>query len=98
MPTDELKTLADDGFLYLATPFFCSLLLVSVKAFQQLNVQHSRYILVPPTSIVYAFAEVLLVYRMATAQSIWIAVPIAAGSAIGCVVAMLLHSRLRKKI
>lgn len=95
--TDQLQQLTGDGFLYLATPFFCSLIYVFGRSIQQLNVQHSKYLLVPPTSLAMAFVEVALVYRMAHCESYWIAVPIAAGSAIGCCVAMLIHSKIRGK-
>ena len=48
--------------------FFASLVLIAMRAFQQLNVQHNRYMWVPPVTAAMAVCEVLTVTEIVTPQ------------------------------
>lgn len=75
--------------------FFAQLLFVFLKAFQQLNVQHHRVWWVVPTSVLMATAEVVCVVEIIRQRTLWLAIPMGLGGGLGCLVAMLIHRKLR---
>lgn len=75
---------------YLAA-FLISAVYVGLKAAQQLNVVHGRFLAVWPTSLCLAAAEVHLVVLMVTQGSGLVFLPIGLGAATGCTIAMKLH-------
>lgn len=77
--------------------FGSSFLFIFLKAFQQLNVVHSAYLMVVPTSLLMAVCEVYVVVAAAHNGWGWIVLPIGLGSGLGAVCAMYLHERMRKK-
>lgn len=86
------------GFLRARTMlmlFLTSFAFVSLKAFQQLNVQHDRRLWIVPTSMLMALMEVTLIVGIVKSDSIYSAIPIGAGASLGCLVAMEVHRRLR---
>jgi hypothetical protein len=81
------------GLLAFASSFWFILL----KAFQQLNVVHNNYLLVPVMSLLMALAEVFIIARVAEVGFGWIVLPIGLGSGIGGMAGMYLHGRMRKR-
>ena len=79
------------------TLFFTSLLFIALRAFQQLNVQHDRYLWVPPVTMMMAVVEVLSITTIVKAGTLYAAVPIAFGGVLGAWFSMWLHKRLRKE-
>jgi Na+/melibiose symporter-like transporter len=77
--------------------FSASFVYIGLKSFQQLNVQHGKYLLIVPTSLLMAFAEVTVVVGVVKADSIWAAVPIGCGAGLGCMIAMMTHRRMVRK-
>ena len=82
--------------LYL-TLFAATVLGVSAKAAQQLNVQHHRLSWVPPVSYAMAFTEIVIISQVATAGG---SIPLlvaamGTGGWVGCIIAMELHRRFR---
>jgi len=75
--------------------FLASFMFVMVKAFQQLNVQHDKFAWVVPTSMTMAVCEVFVIANIAHNGWGWIVIPTGLGSGLGCVVAMVIHRRLR---
>ena len=69
---------------------------VGLKAFQQLNTVGGHYKLVIPVSYCMAVCEVLIVLSVVKAATIWAAVPMGTGGALGACVAMYLHRRYVK--
>jgi hypothetical protein len=82
--------------MHAASLFAASLVFVGLKSFQQLNVQHGKYLLIVPTSLLMAFAEVTVVVGVVKADSIWAAVPIGCGAGLGCMIAMLTHGKITR--
>lgn len=78
------------------TLFITSLIFVGLRSFQQLNVQWDRFMWVPPTSACMAVVEVLTVTTIVKAGSLWAAIPMGMGAAIGCILSMLIHRRMRR--
>lgn len=77
---------------------FCtSLVFIAMRAFQQLNVQHHRYLWVPPVTAAMAICEVLTVTAIIKTGSLTAAIPLTAGGVLGCWFSMWLHKRLREK-
>lgn len=76
--------------------FLTSFAFVALRAFQQLNVQHDRYLWVPPTTALMAVCEVATITAVVRSNSMWAAVPMAIGGILGCWLSMRLHRRLRK--
>ena len=68
---------------------------IALKAFQQLNVQHDRYLSVPPATMGMAFCEVLAVVKVSQHATFWAAVPIGLGGILGCWFAMWFHKFMR---
>jgi hypothetical protein len=79
-----------------AVIFGTALAYVAGRAFQQLNVQHDRFWWVPPTTAMMAVCEVVSVTSIVRANSLWVVLPLAAGSTLGCWFAMWLHKRMRR--
>lgn len=77
--------------------FFTSMLFIALRAFQQLNVQHDRYLWVPPCTAMMAIVEVLSITTIVKSGSLWAAVPMAAGGVLGCWFSMWFHKYMRKQ-
>lgn len=75
--------------------FLSSLCFVSAKAFQQLNVQHDRYRWILPCSLVMGLMEVCGIW-LVVKTSFWVFIPLGLGGATGCVLAMVVHKRMRR--
>lgn len=79
------------------TLFFTALFFIALRAFQQLNVQHDRFLWVPPTTAMMALCEVVTVTSIIKIGELWAAAPLAAGGTLGCWFAMWLHKRMRNR-
>lgn len=77
------------------TLFFTSLLFIALRAFQQLNVQHDRYMWVPPTTFLMAVTEVLTITTVVKSGTLMAAIPMACGGVLGCWFSMWLHKYIR---
>lgn len=82
--------------MHAASLFAASLVFVGLKSFQQLNVHYDKYLLILPTSLCMAFAEVTLIVGVVKSDSLWSAVPIGLGAGIGCITAMAFHRKMRR--
>ena len=81
----------------IALAFLASLLFVGLKAFQQLNVVHSQYLAVMPTSMAMAACEVFVVANVARAGWHWpLVIAVGTGAGLGCCASMWIHKRTRK--
>lgn len=78
------------------TLFITSMTFIALRAFQQLNVQHDRYLWVPPVTMMMAVVEVLTITNVVKSGSLWAAAPMALGGVLGCWFSMWLHKRMRK--
>lgn len=78
-----------------ALTFCVSFAFVALRAFQQLNVQHSRYWWVMPTSMLMAVCEITIVTQLVK-TGLALAIPLGLGAGLGCIAAMQLHNYLRK--
>lgn len=83
------------GMIY-TTLLLTSLAFIALRAFQQLNVQHDRYLWVPPTTALMAVCEVTTITNIVHLKSLTAAMPMAVGGVLGCWFAMWLHRRMRK--
>lgn len=80
----------------LITVLLANFLFIGLRAFQQLNVMHSRYQWVLPTSTLMAFCEVFVIAQIAiNGFTIPIVLAIAIGGGTGCMLSMWLHSKAR---
>jgi Na+/citrate or Na+/malate symporter len=79
------------AWLLLVAASFC---LVSLRAFQQLNVIHSKWLWVPFGSVGLAFAEVAVVINVVSIGYIAILF-VAFGGVLGCWTSMYLHKKFR---
>lgn len=77
--------------------FVTSMVYIAMRAFQQLNVQHDRYLWVPPVTALMAVCEVFTVTSIVKASSLFAAIPLTAGGVLGCWFSMWLHKYLREK-
>jgi uncharacterized membrane protein YfcA len=77
--------------------FVTSLVFIALRAFQQLNVQHDRYLWVPPTTLGMALCEVTSIATIVKIGSWHAALPMAVGGVLGCWAAMYAHRRLRNE-
>ena len=77
--------------------FFSSLVVIAMRAFQQLNVQHHRYMWVPPVTAMMTVCEVLTVTGIIKASSLYAAIPLTFGGVLGCWLSMWLHKRMRER-
>lgn len=73
--------------------FLASTIYIATKAFQQLNVVGGHVFWVIPTSYLMAFMEVLIISKIAMTQSVWTAIPLGTGAALGCLFAMWMHKK-----
>lgn len=78
--------------LYLNTFLF-----IALRAFQQLNVSHDRYLWIPPVSMAMAVCEIVTITKVVALGSYWAAIPMGVGGFTGSWFAMWLHKRLRKE-
>lgn len=74
--------------------FAVSCLFVFIKAFQQLNVVHDKYLWVMPCSMLMALCEVFVISMIAVKQEWWLFIPMGIGSALGAMFSMYLHKRI----
>lgn len=77
--------------------FLASMVYIAMRAFQQLNVQHERYLWVPPVTALMAVCEVTTLTSVIKASSLFAAIPLACGGVLGCWFSMWLHKYLREK-
>ena len=77
--------------------FFSSLVSIAMRAFQQLNVQHDRYMWVPPVTVLMAVCEVLTVTAIIKASSLYAAIPLTFGGVLGCWLSMWMHKKMRER-
>lgn len=77
--------------------FATSLAFIALRAFQQLNVQHDRFLWVPPTTACMAVCEVTSIGAIVKVASLWAAVPMAIGGVLGCWAAMWFHKYMRER-
>lgn len=77
------------------TAFGVSCFYIWLKAFQQLSVQHDKYLWVPPVSLCMALCEVTII-TLIVSQSFWVFIPVGLGGGIGCMGAMYMHKRMRR--
>jgi len=84
--------------LYLSV-FCCTGLYAGVRSFQQINVQHSRYALIVPTSIVMGALDVFLIVKAATngAAHPMLFLAYGIGGGIGSCIAVFLNHRFFAK-
>jgi hypothetical protein len=82
-------------WIVMAGAFAAAFLFVFLKAFQQLNVVHDKYVWVLPVSMLMAACEVYVTWQAATQGWGWIVLPIGVGSGLGAMTSMLLHKRIR---
>jgi ABC-type multidrug transport system permease subunit len=76
--------------------FFASLAFVGLKSWQQQNVTHEQYLLIPPTSFAMAFFEVYIIATVARSDGgMELVMAIGAGAGIGSMLATYLHKRMR---
>lgn len=77
--------------------FLSSLVFIAMRSFQQLNVQHDRYLWVPPVTAMMAVCEVLTVTAIIKASSLYAAIPLTFGGVLGCWFSMWLHKKMRER-
>lgn len=74
--------------------FLCSFAYVALRALQQRNVQHDNFLAIPFVSLGMAFGDVVLVVNISkTGFHLPLVLTMAAGSALGCMAAMIFHKR-----
>lgn len=79
-----------------AAAFFASFVFVALKAFQQLNVVHSQYLFVMPTSLLMACCEVYVIASVAKSGWGWIVLYVGIGAGLGAMFSMYLHGKVRR--
>lgn len=77
--------------------FLSSLVFIAMRAFQQLNVQHDRYLWVPPVTVAMAVCEVLTVTAIIKTSTLYAAIPLTFGGVFGCWFSMWLHKQMRER-
>jgi len=75
--------------------FFANFVFIFLKAFQQLNVMHSKYLWVVPLSLCMATAELFVIVKVIEVGFGWIVVPVGLGGGLGAMLGMYLHQRIR---
>lgn len=73
--------------------FLSTLVFVFFKATQQIQVVSGMYARVIPVSFCMALCEVLIVLNVVHVASLWAALPMGLGGALGSCAAMYLHDR-----
>lgn len=79
------------------TLFCTSIAFIALRAFQQLNVQHDRYLWVPPVTALMAVCEVVSITTIVQHGALTAAVPLAIGGVLGCWLAMWFHKYMRSR-
>ena len=78
--------------------FATTFIFVALKAFQQLNVIHKRYLLVLPLSFVMAATEVATISAISRTPNIehvaYLVHPIGLGGGLGCMLSMAIDDRI----
>lgn len=77
--------------------YFTSTLYIALRAFQQLNVMHERFMWVPIVTAGMAVMEVLTVTSVVSSGSLLAAIPLALGGVTGTWSSMWLHKYLRRR-
>lgn len=77
--------------------FVASLVFIAMRAFQQLNVQHHRYMWVPPVTAMMAVCEVLTITGIVKADSLYAVIPLTFGGVLGCWFSMWFHKYMRER-
>lgn len=75
--------------------FVASFAFIFLRAWQQLNVVHSKYVLVLPTSFLMAACEVYVIANVALFGWGWLVFWVGLGGGLGSMLSMWLHSKLR---
>jgi hypothetical protein len=86
-----------------AAVFFAYLVYVFFRAFQQLNVMHHRMLWIMPVSLMMGLIDVFVMGTIAVVavdigrgwQLMGVGISMGLGGAVGAIVAMLVHRRLR---
>ena len=78
--------------LFLST-FAATFFYVFLRAFQQLNVVHSRYWRIIPSSLGMGFGDVILILLIVKADTLWIGATNGIAGALGCYAAMYVNRR-----
>lgn len=76
--------------------FFINVVYIALKAFQQLNVMHHKYLWVMPISLSMAACEVITT-KLIVANGGFVFIPIGIGGGLGCMASMYLHKLLRER-
>lgn len=82
-----------NALLTYAAAFAAAFVYVGLKAAQQLNVVHSKYVWIMPVSLGMAATEVLIIEKSAHYGWGWIVLAIGTGSGLGAMLAMWLHGK-----
>lgn len=67
--------------------FIVSFVYIYLKAWQQINVIHQKYINVLPVSLMMALCEVSII-ALVVRDSLWMFIPIGLGGGLGCMLSM----------
>lgn len=82
------------GITFFSITFFR----VFLRAFQQLNVVHNKYLVIVPISFLMALCEFVMIGLIAANYTAWIYIlPMALGGGLGCILSMWLHKKLLRK-
>jgi len=80
------------ALIFVATAAFAAM-----KSFQNLNIIHDNKLLVFPTSMLMAVAEVTVIATVAIHKELILCIPMGLGGTIGVWASMALHRRIRKE-
>lgn len=82
----------------LAGAFVASVLYVSLRSFQQLNVVREKLSWIMPTSLAMSATDAFIIVAIAKAGwNFWLVLTIGLGGGIGSILAILLHKFIHKK-
>lgn len=76
-----------------------SIALVGIRAFQQKNVIHDRYISIIPTSYVFSLCDIALMYRGLQTWEVSVFMTVlcvGTGAWMGCIASMVMHKKIHK--
>jgi len=76
--------------------FAAGFVMVALRSAQQLNVQYHKVRWVIPTSLLMAFSEATIIFRLSSEWSFARILTYGFSAGLGCLVAMEIHKRLRK--
>lgn len=80
----------------LIAAFFTAAIYVGLRSYQQLNVVHLNYKLVPPISMAMAAADYFLIHTIVSSTPI-VVIACGLGGAAGCMISMYVESKVNKK-